>query len=108
VGLTNVQAPGATRHGEVPWIEPYPDALLESALGAPPGPEARYEQAEAISLAFVTALQLLPSRQAARLPPPRRRHLGLPRRQPAAPPVRRVKGLRGRRFAEAISHPPFQ
>src|SRR3989442_1232173 len=31
----------------------------------PPGPEARYEQAEAISLAFVTALQLLPPRQVA-------------------------------------------
>src|SRR5215831_6579358 len=29
------------------------------------GPEARYEQAEAISLAFVTALQLLPPRQLA-------------------------------------------
>jgi hypothetical protein len=31
----------------------------------PPGPEARYEQTEAISLAFVTALQLLPPRQVA-------------------------------------------
>jgi len=40
--VTNVQSPDATQHGEVPWLEPYPDALLESALGAPPGPEARY------------------------------------------------------------------
>jgi RNA polymerase sigma-70 factor (TIGR02960 family) len=32
---------------------------------APPGPEARYEQTEAISLAFVTALQVLPPRQLA-------------------------------------------
>jgi hypothetical protein len=32
---------------------------------APLGPEARYEQAEAISLAFVTALQVLPARQLA-------------------------------------------
>ena len=63
--VTNVQPPDATGYGEVPWLEPYPDALLESALGAPPGPEARYEQAEAISLAFVTALQLLPPRQVA-------------------------------------------
>jgi len=31
----------------------------------PPGPEARYEQTEAISLAFVTALQALPPRQLA-------------------------------------------
>jgi RNA polymerase sigma-70 factor (TIGR02960 family) len=31
----------------------------------PPGPEARYERREAISLAFITALQLLPARQLA-------------------------------------------
>ena len=31
----------------------------------PPGPEARYEQTESISLAFVTALQVLPPRQLA-------------------------------------------
>src|ERR1700749_2005100 len=47
------------------WLQPFPDALLEGAAGVPPGPEARYEQAEAISLAFVTALQLLPPRQVA-------------------------------------------
>jgi DNA-directed RNA polymerase specialized sigma24 family protein len=34
-------------------------------MDLPPGPEARYEQAESISLAFVTALQLLPPRQLA-------------------------------------------
>jgi RNA polymerase sigma-70 factor (ECF subfamily) len=51
--------------GEVPWLEPYPDALLEGAVHAPPGPEARYEQIESISLAFVTAVQLLPPRQLA-------------------------------------------
>ena len=48
------------------WLEPYPDALLEGVLDAsPPGPEARYEQSEAVSLAFVTALQVLPPRQVA-------------------------------------------
>ena len=47
------------------WLEPFPDALLEGAAGVPPGPEARYEQAESISLAFVTALQVLPPRQLA-------------------------------------------
>ena len=63
--VRGVEPPEATRLGEAVWLEPYPDALLEGATGMLPGPEARYEQAEAISLAFVTALQLLPPRQLA-------------------------------------------
>jgi len=54
-----------TRYGEVLWLQPYPDVLLEGAIDRTPGPEARYEAREAISLAFVTALQLLPPRQRA-------------------------------------------
>jgi RNA polymerase sigma-70 factor (ECF subfamily) len=54
-----------TPREEPVWLQPFPDALLEGAAGGPAGPEARYEQAEAISLAFVTALQLLPPRQVA-------------------------------------------
>ena len=42
-----------------------PDTLLEGATAVAPGPEARYEQHESISLAFVTALQVLPPRQLA-------------------------------------------
>ena len=57
--------PEPTRLGEVAWLEPYPDTLLEGAMDVPLGPEARYEQAESISLAFVKALQLLPHRQLA-------------------------------------------
>ncbi len=57
--------PEPTAHGEVVWLEPYPDVLL-AGLGDPaPGPEARYESTQAISLAFVTAVQLLPPRQRA-------------------------------------------
>jgi len=63
--IPRVEPPEPTRLGEVVWLEPYPDAVLEGAAGAPPGPEARYEQSEAISLAFVTALQVLPPRQVA-------------------------------------------
>jgi RNA polymerase sigma-70 factor (ECF subfamily) len=63
--VPNVEQPEPTRLGEVVWLQPYPDVLLEDASGAPSGPEARYEQAEAISLAFVTALQVLPPRQVA-------------------------------------------
>src|SRR6185312_15406110 len=47
------------------WLEPYPDALLDGLVDQTPGPEARYESTEAISLAFITALQLLPPRQRA-------------------------------------------
>jgi len=63
--VPQVEPPEPTRLGEVVWLEPFPDALLEGAMGAPPGPEARYEQSESISLAFVTALQVLPPRQVA-------------------------------------------
>ena len=60
-----VHPPEPTRLGEVVWLEPYPDALLEGAMDVPLGPEARYAQTESISLAFVTALQVLPPRQLA-------------------------------------------
>jgi RNA polymerase sigma-70 factor (TIGR02960 family) len=60
-----VDPPEPTRLGEVVWLEPYPDVRLDGGAGLPPGPEARYEQTEAVSLAFVTALQLLPPRQTA-------------------------------------------
>jgi RNA polymerase sigma-70 factor (TIGR02960 family) len=56
--VPTVEPPEPTRLGEVVWLEPYPDVLLE-------GPEDRYVQTEAISLAFVTALQTLPPRQVA-------------------------------------------
>ena len=48
-----------------PWLEPYPDVLLDNLVDAAPGPESHYETTEAISLAFITALQLLPPRQRA-------------------------------------------
>ena len=63
--VPNVEPPDATRLGEIVWLQPYPDTLLEGAIDRLPGPEARYEQAESISLAFVTALQVLPPRQLA-------------------------------------------
>jgi len=63
--VPGVQPPEPTRLGEVVWLEPLPDEFLEGAIDKPLGPEARYEQAESISLAFITALQLLPPRQLA-------------------------------------------
>jgi RNA polymerase sigma-70 factor (ECF subfamily) len=46
------------------WIEPYPDEKLGVEDG-PAGPEARYEQREAVELAFIAALQTLPANQRA-------------------------------------------
>jgi RNA polymerase sigma-70 factor (ECF subfamily) len=57
--------PEPTRLGEVTWLEPCPDSLMEGLPDAEPGPEARYEAREAISLAFITAVQRLPPRQRA-------------------------------------------
>src|SRR5215471_13184514 len=65
VRLPNVALPEPSRLGEVVWLEPYPDVLLEGVVDAQPGPGARYESRESISLAFVTVLQLLPPRQRA-------------------------------------------
>jgi RNA polymerase sigma-70 factor (ECF subfamily) len=58
-------APPPSRLGETPWLEPYPDALVEGLADAAAGPEGRYEASEAISLAFIVALQVLPPRQRA-------------------------------------------
>src|SRR5579884_2973817 len=41
------------------WIEPYPDPIPADAAT----PDARYEQREAVELAFIAALQHLPARQ---------------------------------------------
>jgi RNA polymerase sigma-70 factor (TIGR02960 family) len=60
-----VTPPEPTRVGEVFWLQPYPDALLDGVPDKSPGPEARYESREAISLAFITAVQLLPPKQRA-------------------------------------------
>jgi RNA polymerase sigma-70 factor (TIGR02960 family) len=57
--------PPPSRHGDAPWLQPYPDALLEHLPDTTPGPEARYSAREAVELAFVAALQRLPPRQAA-------------------------------------------
>ncbi|MGC4110074.1 MAG: RNA polymerase subunit sigma-70 [Nocardioides sp.] len=64
--INGLTAPEPTRYGEVPWLTPYPDELAE-VPDPTPGPEAVVEQEEAMSLAFVTALQLLPPRQRAAL-----------------------------------------
>ena len=63
----DVPLPEPTRSGEPLWLEPYPDELLGELPDAGPGPEARYEARESVSLAFITALQHLAPRQRAAL-----------------------------------------
>ena len=63
--LAGLAPPAPTRLGEPVWLEPCPDLLLEGLADTAPGPEARYEAREAISLAFMTAVQRLPPRQRA-------------------------------------------
>src|SRR5579859_3741517 len=59
---------GLGRHRPLPdaeWITPYPDEAL--MWGSHESPDARFEQREAVELAFIAALQLLPARQRASL-----------------------------------------
>ncbi|MEV6926028.1 sigma-70 family RNA polymerase sigma factor [Dactylosporangium sp. NPDC051485] len=60
-----VVPPEPTRTTEPIWLQPIPDTLLAGLPDEHPGPEARYERREAVSLAFVTAVQTLPARQRA-------------------------------------------
>jgi RNA polymerase sigma-70 factor (TIGR02960 family) len=61
--MTDVPEP--TRRSEPIWLEAYPDVLLEGIADQAPGPEARYETKEAITLAFIVGLQHLPPQQRA-------------------------------------------
>jgi RNA polymerase sigma-70 factor (ECF subfamily) len=49
----------------MPWLQPYPDSLLDELATAEPGPEAVAVGRETISLAFLATIQLLPPRQRA-------------------------------------------
>ena len=49
----------------MPWVQPYPDALLDVLACDAQGPEATAVSRETMSLAFLAAIQLLPPRQRA-------------------------------------------
>jgi RNA polymerase sigma-70 factor (TIGR02960 family) len=51
--------------GEVPWLQPYPDRLLDEMAPRETEPDALAVERETIELAFLAAVQLLPPRQRA-------------------------------------------
>jgi RNA polymerase sigma-70 factor (TIGR02960 family) len=51
-----------TADGEVPWLQPYPDNLLETVPAAADEPDAEVVARETIELAFMVAIQHLPPR----------------------------------------------
>ena len=51
--------------GEVPWLQPYPDRLLDEIAPSQAEPDAVAVARETIELAFLAAIQLLPPRQRA-------------------------------------------
>jgi RNA polymerase sigma-70 factor (ECF subfamily) len=52
---------------EVPWLEPYPDRLLDEAAPSGEEPDERVVDRETIALTFLAAMQVLPPRQRAAL-----------------------------------------
>jgi RNA polymerase sigma-70 factor (ECF subfamily) len=52
---------------EVPWLQPYPDELLDQVASSDDGPDAVVVERETIELVFLAALQVLPPRQRAAL-----------------------------------------
>ncbi|WP_129662997.1 RNA polymerase subunit sigma-70 [Phytoactinopolyspora endophytica] len=49
----------------VPWLQPFPDELLEPLASSVPGADAAVVSRETFELTFLTAIQLLPPRQRA-------------------------------------------
>ena len=52
---------------EMPWLQPYPDRLLDEVAPRAGEPDAVAVERETIELAFLTAMQVLPPRQRAAL-----------------------------------------
>jgi hypothetical protein len=52
---------------EMPWLQPYPDGLLDEVAPSDDQPDAVVVERETIELAFLAAMQVLPPRQRAAL-----------------------------------------
>lgn len=54
-------------YSTMPWLQPYPDALLDARASADEAPDVLVVAKETIELAYLAAIQLLPPRQRAAL-----------------------------------------
>jgi RNA polymerase sigma-70 factor (TIGR02960 family) len=61
------RVPEMSSFAEVPWLQPYPDKLLDEIAPSDDQPDAVVVSRETIELAFLAALQVLPPRQRAAL-----------------------------------------
>jgi RNA polymerase sigma-70 factor (ECF subfamily) len=52
-------------YGELPWLQPYPDHLLDEVAASEAGPDSTVVAKETIELAFMAAIQHLPPNQRA-------------------------------------------
>jgi RNA polymerase sigma-70 factor (ECF subfamily) len=59
------RAPALQSFADVPWLQPYPDRLLDEVAPSEDEPETVVVSRETIALAYVAVIQLLPPRQRA-------------------------------------------
>jgi RNA polymerase sigma-70 factor (ECF subfamily) len=59
------RVPSLSSFAEVPWLQPYPDRLLDEVAPSSEEPDAVVVARETIELTFVAVIQLLPPRQRA-------------------------------------------
>jgi RNA polymerase sigma-70 factor (ECF subfamily) len=59
------QANAAQSYADLPWLQPYPDRLLDEVAPGDEQPESVAVDRETIGLAFLAAMQVLPPRQRA-------------------------------------------
>ncbi|MEY2554334.1 MAG: hypothetical protein QOC57_2194 [Ilumatobacteraceae bacterium] len=61
------RVPALNSFAEVPWLQPYPDRLLDEIAPSEDQPDAMAVDRETIELTFLAAMQVLPPRQRAAL-----------------------------------------
>jgi RNA polymerase sigma-70 factor, ECF subfamily len=65
VGAAGSAATAVAERADLPWLQPFPDRLLEARAPAEEEPDAVAVRRETIELAFLAAIQHLPARQRA-------------------------------------------